>query len=86
MAIAEKLPDVQSELAKGKSIEEIKENPALKECAEAYYSKDKVIQVVQNPDGSYEFQDDGRHRITADLYVTLSVIRKQTMSRLNSPC
>ena len=22
------------------------------------YSKDKVIQVVQNPDGSYEFQDE----------------------------
>ncbi|MCD7865208.1 MAG: hypothetical protein LUG54_04195, partial [Clostridiales bacterium] len=64
MDLASKLPEVQEQLANGVSLDEIKQNPDLRDCAAAYYDDDKMIQVIKTENG-YEFQDDGRHRATA---------------------
>lgn len=65
MRVAEKLPDVQQALDSGKSIDELKNDPELGETVRAYYDPDNMIKVEQQPDGSYSFTDDGRHRIAA---------------------
>ena len=65
MRVAEKLPDVQQALDSGKSIDELKNDPELGETVRAYYDPDNMIKVEQQPDGSYSFTDDGRHRIVA---------------------
>lgn len=63
--LAEKLPDVQEELANGKSLDELKENPEYKDTINAYYNPDNMVKVEKREDGTYEFQDDGRHRVKA---------------------
>ena len=65
MRIAEHIPDVQKELDSGKTLDEIREDPELKDTVAAYYDADKMVKVEEKPDGSYEFQDDGRHRVAA---------------------
>ena len=65
MQIAEKIPDVQQALDDGKSLDEIKQDPELKDAALAYFDSENMIKVEQQPDGSYSFVDDGRHRIAA---------------------
>jgi len=62
--IASKLPNVQEQLSKGVSLDEIKQNPDLRDCASAYYDADKMVKV-EKTDNGYEFQDDGRHRVAA---------------------
>ena len=64
MELASKLPEVQEQLVNGISLDEIKNNPNLRDCASAYYDKSKMVKVVQSDNG-YEFQDDGRHRVAA---------------------
>lgn len=65
MRIAEHIPDVQKELDSGKTLDEIREDSELKDTVAAYYDADKMVKVEEKPDGSYEFQDDGRHRVAA---------------------
>lgn len=65
MRIAEHIPDVQKELDSGKTLDEIRKDPELKDTVAAYYNADKMVKVEEKPDGSYEFQDDGRHRVAA---------------------
>ena len=65
MELASKLPEIQKEFAEGKTYSEILANPELHDTLVAYYSDDKMIQVVQDQNGSYQFQDDGRHRVMA---------------------
>lgn len=65
MRIAEHIPDVQKELDSGKTLDEIREDPELSDTVNAYYDADKMVKVEEKPDGSYEFQDDGRHRVAA---------------------
>ncbi len=65
MRVAEKIPDVQQALDSGKSLDEIKQDPELRDTVRAYYDPDNMIKVEQQPDGSYSFNDDGRHRIAA---------------------
>lgn len=65
MRIAEHIPDVQKELDSGKTLDEIREDPELRDTVAAYYDADKMVKVEEKPDGSYEFQDDGRHRVAA---------------------
>ena len=65
MRIAEGIPDVQQALDRGKSLDEIKQDPDLKDTAHAYFDPENMIKVEQQADGSYSFADDGRHRIAA---------------------
>lgn len=65
MRVAEKIPDVQQALDSGKSLDEIKQDPELRDTVRAYYDPDNMIKVEQQPDGSYSSNDDGRHRIAA---------------------
>ena len=65
MRIAEGIPDVQQVLDSGKSLDEIKQDPDLKDTAHAYFDPENMIKVEQQADGSYSFADDGRHRIAA---------------------
>lgn len=65
MRMAERIPDVQQALDSGKSLDEIKQDPELKDTAHAYFDPENMIKVEQQADGSYSFADDGRHRITA---------------------
>ena len=65
MRVAEKIPDVQQALDSGKSLDEIRQDPDLKDTANAYFDPENMIKVEQQADGSYSFIDDGRHRIAA---------------------
>ena len=65
MRMAERIPDVQQALDSGKSLDEIKQDPELKDTAHAYFDTENMIKVEQQANGSYSFADDGRHRITA---------------------
>ena len=65
MRIAEGIPDVQQALDSGKSLDEIKQDPDLKDTAHAYFDPENMVKVEQQADGSYSFADDGRHRIAA---------------------
>lgn len=65
MRIAEGIPDVQQVLDSGKSLDEIKQDPDLKDTAHVYFDPENMIKVEQQADGSYSFADDGRHRIAA---------------------
>lgn len=65
MRMAERIPDVQQALDSGKSLDEIKQAPELKDTAHAYFDSENMIKVEQQADGSYSFTDDGRHRIAA---------------------
>ena len=65
MRMAERIPDVQQALDSGKSFDEIKQDPELKDTAHAYFDPENMIKVEQQADGSYSFADDGRHRIAA---------------------
>ena len=65
MRMAERIPDVQQALDSGKSLDEIKQNPELKDTAHAYFDPENMIKVEQQANGSYSFADDGRHRIAA---------------------
>lgn len=64
MLLASKLPEVQKKLKEGMKWEDIKKNPELSDCVEAYYNPEKMIKVELTERG-YEFQDDGRHRVAA---------------------
>ena len=65
MNLASKLPEVQEQLNSGKTLNEVKEDPELRDCARAYYDPDKMVRVRENDNGDYEFEDDGRHRVAA---------------------
>ena len=65
MRMAERIPVVQQALDSGKSLDEIKQDPELKDTAHAYFDPENMIKVEQQADGSYSFADDGRHRIAA---------------------
>ena len=63
--LAEKIPDVQYALDQGKTLDEIKRDPELRDTAYAYFDPKNMVKVEQQADGSYSFADDGRHRIAA---------------------
>ena len=65
MRMAERIPDVQQALDSGKSLDEIKQDPELKDTAHAYFGQKNMVKVEQQADGSYSFAGDGRHRIAA---------------------
>lgn len=81
MELASKLPEIQNEYANGKTYAEIKANPELHDTLVAYYSNDKMIQVIQDQNGNYQYQDDGRHRVMAaqelDCHIPVNVINSE---------
>lgn len=58
LALASKLPEIQDQLAQGKTLEEIKADPDLRDCTVAYYDPDHMVKVEQTEHG-LEFSDDG---------------------------
>lgn len=66
LGIASHIPDVKGELEKGKSIDDIKEDPVLGSCAQQYFSplSSEQVRVVKCGD-FYLFDGNGRHRILA---------------------
>ena len=72
LALANKLPEVQDQLAQGKTLEEIEADPELRDCAIAYYDPDHMVKVEQTEHG-LEFSDDGRHRIAAAQELGLQI-------------
>lgn len=63
-AIAKLIPEVQRELAAGRSLSDLISDPKLGRCASIYFDPSKMPEVVER-DGYYEFQHNGRHRILA---------------------
>ncbi len=63
-ALASKIPQVQSALNSGVSLDELINDPELGACASQYFNPANMPQVYKG-DGYYEFIDDGRHRILA---------------------
>lgn len=62
MELASKLPEVQTRVDAGESLEDIMKDDELKDCAYAYYER---MVTVEKTEQGYEFQSDGRHRIEA---------------------
>ncbi len=62
--MAKKIPEVEQGLRSGKSMEELRQNPELKDTVDAYFDEKNVIIVERDKDG-YHFQDNGRHRVAA---------------------
>ena len=63
-ALASKIPQVQSALNSGVSLDELINDPELGACASQYFNPANMPQVYKG-DGYYEFISDGRHRILA---------------------
>lgn len=62
--IASHIPEVKSQLAAGKSLSDIKSDPALERCVDIYFEPSSIPRVVKS-NGYYEFDSNGRHRILA---------------------
>lgn len=62
--IASHIPEVQNRLNAGESIESIRQDPNLKNCADAYFNENNMPEAVKYGN-TYIHNDDGRHRILA---------------------
>ena len=65
MELASKLPDVQDRLKSGERLEDLYSDPDIGATAYQYYDPNKMVRVEERSDGSYEFLNDGRHRVAA---------------------
>ena len=64
METASHIPEVRSALNTGRSLEELKADPVLGNCASIYFDPANIPRV-ERWDGYYTFDGDGRHRILA---------------------
>jgi len=62
--VALHIPEVKSELDKGRSLLDLENDPVLGPCASIYFDPQNMVQVIKC-DGYYEFQSNGRHRVLA---------------------
>ncbi len=62
--VASHIPEVKSELAKGRSLVDLENDPVLGPCASVYFDPENMVKVIKC-EGYYEFQGNGRHRILA---------------------
>ena len=62
--LASHLPELQEQLNRGVTPEDIANDPSLRDTYNAYYNPDNMVKVEKR-DGEYHFQDDGRHRVEA---------------------
>ena len=86
---AKGLPEVQSMLANGKNLEQIRtECPSLKNTLDAYYDPHNMIQVNRDASGNISFLDDGKHRVLAakelGLNVPIRIANDQALSNAQS--
>ena len=66
MEIASHIPEVKRELAKGRSLESIDQDPILGQCAALYFHPEYAnAPTLVKGDGYYEWNSNGRHRILA---------------------
>ena len=67
MDTASHIPEVQSRLDGGETLQSLLDDDRLGRCAQAYFNPDssKAIEVDEMPGGGYMFNGDGRHRIIA---------------------
>lgn len=62
--IARNIPEVQSRLKNGETLENLLQDPKVGMCTAIYFHPDKMPKVIKCGD-YYEFQTNGRHRILA---------------------
>lgn len=79
--IAAHIPEVKSQLGLGKSLDEIREDPALEKCVSIYFEPVNIPKVVKC-NGYYEFQENGRHRILAARELGYEIPVKITAKRI----
>ena len=61
---ASHIPEVQSAINNGRTIDDLRNDPVLGTCTSIYFDPQKIPRVEKN-DGYYTFDGDGRHRIIA---------------------
>ena len=82
---AKGLPEVQTLLARGQSVDQIHaERPYLRNTIDAYYNPDNMLRVSRDADGSYHFGDDGKHRILAARELGYNVPAQITDDKMRS--
>lgn len=85
--LSNKIPLVQLEIEKGRSLDEILQDKQLGDCATTYFDKNhsKPISVYE-VDGIYVFAGDGRHRLlTAQkmgAHVPVKIVRKYIKNKM----
>lgn len=79
--VASHIPEVKSELDKGRSLFDLENDPVLGPCASIYFDPQNMVQVIKC-DGYYEFQSNGRHRVLAaretGYKIPVKIIGKRT--------
>lgn len=76
------IPDVQAALDSGRSLEELKSDPVLGDCAQTFFEPSKMPRVEKWGD-YYAFDGDGRHRIITaralgyDIPVRITRVRRR---------
>ena len=65
LANANNIPLVQNELRNGQSLDQIRQDPNLAGCVDAYFNGNNPIRVSENPDGTYSLAGDGARRLEA---------------------
>ncbi len=85
-AITALIPEVQAQLASGRSLDELVEDPRLGKCASIYFDPTNLPRVKEC-DGYYEFQENGRHRILAarEMGFDIPVRVIGTRKRISTP-
>lgn len=80
LEIACHIPEVYERLQNGESLEDLVQDEKVGACAEQYFLPENMVTVDHCADGSYQFTDDGRHRIAAaqELGVDIPVKLNET--------
>lgn len=65
LEIASHIPEVYERLQNGESLQDLVQDEKVGACAEQYFLPENMVTVNHCADGSYQFTDDGRHRIAA---------------------
>lgn len=80
LEMASHIPEVYERLQNGESLEDLVKDEKVGACAEQYFLPENMVTVDHYADGSYQFTDDGRHRIAAaqELGVDIPVKLNET--------
>lgn len=70
--IAAHIPEVQNQLAAGRSLSDLENDDVLGRCANIYFNPSNIPRVVKS-NGYYEFESNGRHRILAARSLGLDI-------------
>lgn len=76
--LASKVPDVQTALDSGRSLDDLRQDPDLGACASQFFTDANMIRVYKYG-GKYIFDGDGRHRVAAaqelGILIPVKIIR-----------